>query len=299
MDFENQNTDKKESTNLLQPDNTRSDFKFPQDTLSNLNNQSDNVYTINQGHSLEIPYESIQKSPTKYLSAEYTHNEGKGSRKQSQFDIDRQGLKLSKFAATVLQFKSSMGLGIFACCFAMGKVGYLWGLLISLILCYVVTYGMMTVENLCKQIEMKNMDPNFLSSRGQETGFLSDDYIKTFHDLAYYCSKNFGIIIGIFAVQFVSTINISIFSANVTNIAHFLSSTTGISMLEAKVAFALIILVVIAFTIEQEKMIWLAIPPSIMVIALCFTMSTHNILFDNEAKVNSRGEKEIMKVKFF
>ena len=70
-------------------------------------------------------------------------------------------------------------------------------------------------------------------------------------------------------------------------------------MLEAKVAFALIILVVIAFTIEQEKMIWLAIPPSIMVIALCFTMSTHNILFDNEAKVNSRGEKEIMKVKFF
>jgi len=35
-----------------------------------------------------------------------------------------------------------------------------------------------------------------------------------------------------------------------------------------------------------------------MVIALCFTMSTHNILFDNEAKVNSRGEKEIMKVSY-
>ena len=282
MEFENQNTDNKESTNLLQPDNTRSDkvelqnndvgnFKFPCNALSSVNNLSENVYTINQGHSLEIPYESIQKSPTKYLAVEYSPNDEK-NKKLSQFDIDRQGLKLSKFQATVLQFKSSMGLGIFACCFAMGKVGYLWGLLISVILCYIVTYGMMTVENLCKQIEMKNMDPNFLSSRGQETGFLSDDYIKTFHDLAYYCSKNFGIVLGIFAVQFVSTINISIFSANVTNIAHFLSSTTGISMLEAKVAFALIILVVIAFTIEQEKMIWLAIPPSIMVIALCFTM---------------------------
>lgn len=83
-----------------------------------------------------------------------------------------------------------MGLGIFACCFAMGKVGYLWGILISLLLCYIVTYGMMTVENLCKQIEIKNM----------ETEFLSGDYVQSFYDLAYHCSKNFGIVLGIFAV---------------------------------------------------------------------------------------------------
>ena len=70
-------------------------------------------------------------------------------------------------------------------------------------------------------------------------------------------------------------------------------------MLEAKVAFALIVLVVIAFTIEQEKMIWLAIPPSIMVVAICFTMSTHGIFSDTESKINSVGEKEKMKVKFF
>lgn len=69
-------------------------------------------------------------------------------------------------------------------------------------------------------------------------------------------------------------------------------------MLEAKVAFALIVLVVIAFTIEQEKMIWLAIPPSIMVIALCFTMSTHNFFADNESKINSVGEEEKMKVSY-
>ena len=71
----------------------------------------------------------------------------------------------------------------------MGKVGFIWGILVSLMCCYISTYGMITVQVLSKQLEIKNM----------ETNMLGNDYVQSLHDLAYHCSKKMGLIMGVIA----------------------------------------------------------------------------------------------------
>lgn len=54
----------------------------------------------------------------------------------------RKANKISGAAPFFFIFKSCVGLGIFSYPYAMGKVGSIWGAILSIIICYMCTYGM-------------------------------------------------------------------------------------------------------------------------------------------------------------
>ena len=71
------------------------------------------------------------------------------------------------------------------------------------------------------------------------------DYIQSYHELAHNCIEGpLGRVFQTLVFLLVTIVNISIFTANITNVAHFFNETTGFPIWAVKVSALLGFLVV-------------------------------------------------------
>jgi Transmembrane amino acid transporter protein len=61
--------------------------------------------------------------------------------------------KITGAAPFFFVFKSCVGLGVFSYPFAMGKVGAIWGSILSVIICYMSTYGMYSLTRVAVDVD--------------------------------------------------------------------------------------------------------------------------------------------------
>lgn len=73
--------------------------------------------------------------------------------RKSSFILKRESHKLGTSAAFFMLFKSCVGLGMFSYPYAYGKVGNVYGAILSIMVNYVATYGMYTIANISILIE--------------------------------------------------------------------------------------------------------------------------------------------------
>lgn len=69
------------------------------------------------------------------------------------YEAERRKLKLSPAATCVLLFKSTVGVGIFTYQYAYSICGFLLGTLLSILVFYMVVYGMLRLVDLCDLVE--------------------------------------------------------------------------------------------------------------------------------------------------
>ena len=63
--------------------------------------------------------------------------------------------KITGAAPFFFVFKSCVGLGVFSYPFAMGKVGAIWGSILSVIICYMCSYGMYSLTAITVDIDRR------------------------------------------------------------------------------------------------------------------------------------------------
>jgi len=69
------------------------------------------------------------------------------------FNQFRKANKLGVAATAIVVFKASVGMGLFSYPFAMGKVGYIYGILLSLLVSYLTSYGMACLCSVANKVE--------------------------------------------------------------------------------------------------------------------------------------------------
>ena len=69
------------------------------------------------------------------------------------YEAERRKLKLSPAATCVLLFKSTVGVGIFTYQYAYSMCGFVLGTLLSVLVFYMVVYGMLRLVDLCDLVE--------------------------------------------------------------------------------------------------------------------------------------------------
>lgn len=72
------------------------------------------------------------------------------------YESKREMLKLGLFMSAYLMFQSTVGISVFCLHKPMHDAGLLWSLVISIVCCYITTYGLLNVLTLVSKIEKDN-----------------------------------------------------------------------------------------------------------------------------------------------
>ena len=73
------------------------------------------------------------------------------------FNENDEDLKLDNTAICFIIFKSIVGLGVFTYPYALGGAGYIYGACLSILLTYMVAYGMILLVSMASQIEKQRL----------------------------------------------------------------------------------------------------------------------------------------------
>jgi amino acid permease len=179
----------------------------------------------------------------------------------------KQEEKLSGFSAFLVLFKSCVGLGIFSYPYAFGKAGYFYGMILSVFICYITTYGMYKLTVISSEIEKETNDE-----------VLIDDY----HFLAQYVAENYkserlGIVISGFAVWGTILNNVSIIIASIIEVSTHLESFIGIDQIYIKFGIISFYLVVSTYALKPEKLKIFSAVSGFLIIMAAVAMYIDNI----------------------
>ena len=167
--------------------------------------------------------------------------------------------------AILLTVKSVLGLGIFTSPYGYAKVGLIWGAILSLLVCYVVSYGIVTLLTVTNELEVSSR----CSSRS----------IKTYHDSAMFCFKKTSQkqIIKVLVILSCTIANIAVIVANTSYTANFLSGLFGYNNVTViKIGITIIFMIVICVIPEPEKIKYFALPAFIGVAIVLTSMVAYN-----------------------
>jgi len=92
--------------------------------------------------------------------------------KSTDFQQFRNENKLSGAAPYFFVFKSCVGLGVFSYPYAMGKVGAVWGSILSIFICYMCTYGMYSLTLVTLDVDKR------LRGTKKMTDYNSEDFFQ-------------------------------------------------------------------------------------------------------------------------
>jgi hypothetical protein len=87
-------------------------------------------------------YSSYKSAPVEYEVRE-------------SYEVVRSKHKLGTAATFFVLFKSCVGLGMFSYPYAYGKAGMVYGAVLTLVMCYISTYGMYSSLKSAERIEKK------------------------------------------------------------------------------------------------------------------------------------------------
>ena len=152
--------------------------------------------------------------------------------------------KLNNAMAFLMLFKSCVGLGVFSYPFAFSKVGYIWGSVLSMVICYVTTYGMYIMTDISNKIEL-------------ETNFNETFY--DFHRICEYVAvkaygPKFGTMFSSFSNLITLLMNGSLITASIVNITNQTISLLGLSKIQIKLLILLIYMGISAYAILPQQL---------------------------------------------
>lgn len=152
--------------------------------------------------------------------------------------------KLGLSAAFFVLFKSCVGLGLFSYPYAFGKVGLVWGSVLTFVLCYLSTYGMYCLVASAQELEDRTPGLYRFRTYQSLTGFLTS---KLFGPLSSRCMAAFSIV-GCVAI------NGSIIIGGVVEVSSILSEYFGYSQLLLKFGITAVVVMITAVCLEPEKL---------------------------------------------
>lgn len=166
--------------------------------------------------------------------------------------------KLGTPSSIIFLVKSAFGLGLFTVCYGFAKVGYIEGSIITVLMAYLVAYGIWSMAKLVNEIEQENKKDRL--------------HINTLHDTGIFSVKKnwqFGIKVLLIVSQMISNIAVPI--ANTVMMSEFCYQNFEVNRIITKSVIGAIYLLVIIVCAETEKIKYLATPIFIvyMTIALC------------------------------
>lgn len=156
----------------------------------------------------------------------------------------REKSKISGVAAFFILFKSCVGLGVFSYPYAFGKVGYFWGVVLGIYICYITTYGMYRISTISSDIE----------KRMQGLVIIND-----YHHLAHYVTDKYkgpkwAFWFSLAAIVGTILNNVSVVISSVIEISVHLKEWMGLSGIYVKLIIIFLYLVVTTYALEPEKL---------------------------------------------
>lgn len=203
----------------------------------------------------------------------------------SNFDArgTKQEEKISGIAAFLVLFKSCVGLGIFSYPYAFGKVGYIYGSILSVFVCYITTYGMYKLMTISSEIEKET-----------EEEVLIDDY----HYLAQYVAENyrgekFGKVIAGIAVWGTILNNVSIIIGSIIEVSVHLKDVLQINETILKLSILGFYLAVSTYALQPEKLKFFSMASGFIIIMAVIIMYSDNVrlLFPDNQRSDLTYEK--------
>jgi len=201
-------------------------------------------------------------------------NERESGAIRKTYEIMREERKISGIAAFFVLFKSCVGLGIFSYPYAYGKVGMVYGAIMSFFVCYITTYGMYRLTTISDEIEQKTQ--NLVK-------------IEDYHFLSYYVTQKHS---GKKVAGFVSTLaiigtilnNISVIISSVIEISIHLAPFLGIDKFFIKLMIIGLYLAITAYAIEPEKLKFFGLISGVFILFICSIMFSENMIRLSEGK---------------
>ena len=192
--------------------------------------------------------------------------------------------KLGMSASFFVLFKSCVGLGLFSYPYAFGKVGLVWGSILTFVLCYLSTYGMYCLVAAAQELEDRS--PGLLR-------------FKTYHSLTgYLTGKLFS---GVFARGMAAfsivgcvAINGSIIIGGVVEVSSILSEYFGYSQLLLKFAITAVVVLITAVCLEPEKLKPVGFVSGGVIIAIVGIMYA-----DNTVQTAPRNQNPAVTLEYF
>lgn len=156
----------------------------------------------------------------------------------------RKDRKLGMLASFFVLFKSCVGLGMFSYPYAYGKVGMGYGAILTILLCYLSTYGMYSCVNCALQLEEKYQGLHKFPTYQSLCKFLVGRTI----------GRKSGILMGIIGVFGCVAINGSIIIGGVVEVSEVLSSYFGWEITMIKVCVTSVAIFITMICLEPEKL---------------------------------------------
>ena len=172
--------------------------------------------------------------------------------------------KLGTTSSIIFLVKSAFGLGLFTVCYGFAKVGYIEGSIITVLMAYLVAYGIWSMAKLANEIEYENKKDGLV--------------INTLHDTGIFSVKKewqFGIKLLLIVSQMVS--NIAVPVANTVMMSEFFYQNFEVNRFLTKSVIGGIYLLVIILCAETEKIKYLATPIFILYMTIALCVVGHNV----------------------
>lgn len=187
------------------------------------------------------------------------------------YESKREQLKLGLWMSAYLMFQSTVGISVFCLHRPMHDAGILWSFCLSVLCCYITTYGLLTILNLTSQIERENKLTKRLQNLYSTTRFLKGPHIAPLKWIITVASVG---------MMFSSTVSNLIMT---TQSLHYV-----LNRFECTFVIWLIISVLLVVLVEPEKLKNFTTVTTILVmlVALTFTFLNFQKFITGQSEVN-------------